>query len=102
MLDALLATQDNVDFDEGFAALRERFRNFSGMEQVLVPDTFKGELRGYQQEGLSWMKFLSDFNFGGCLADYMGLGKTVQFLATLLRRLEDKKDAPPSLVVVPR
>ena len=102
LLDALLATQDNVDIDEGFAAMRERFRNFAGMEQIEVPASFQGELRGYQREGLSWMKFLSDFNFGGCLADDMGLGKTVQFLATLLRRLEDKPDTPPSLVVVPR
>ncbi len=102
LLDALLASQDNVETDENFAAMRERFRNFSGVETVSVPDTFKGELRGYQQEGLAWMKFLNDFNFGGCLADDMGLGKTVQFIAMLLRRLEDNPKSPPSLVVVPR
>ncbi len=102
LLDALLAAQDNVDTDAGFEAMRERFRNFAGLEAVKVPSSFKGELRGYQQEGLSWMKFLSDFNFGGCLADDMGLGKTVQFIAMLLRRRDDKPDCPPSLVVVPR
>jgi SNF2 family DNA or RNA helicase len=102
LLDALLAAQENVDTDAGFDAMRERFRNFSGLEEVTVPASFQGTLRGYQQEGLSWMKFLSDFNFGGCLADDMGLGKTVQFIALLLRRMEDKKDCPPSLVVVPR
>jgi SNF2 family DNA or RNA helicase len=32
----------------------------------------------------------------------MGLGKTVQFIAMLLRRMEDKPNGPPSLVVVPR
>ena len=102
LLDALLASHENVDVDAGFEAMRERFRNFSGMEQVEVPAAFQGTLRGYQQEGLSWMKFLSDFNFGGCLADDMGLGKTVQFLAMLLLRQEQNKNAPPSLVVVPR
>ncbi len=102
LLDALLASQENVETDENFAAMRERFRNFSGVEPVAIPKEFKGELRGYQHEGLSWMKFLNDFNFGGCLADDMGLGKTVQFLAMLLRRLEDCGTAPPSLVVVPR
>jgi SNF2 family DNA or RNA helicase len=91
-----------VEADAPFEAMRERFRNFSGIEPVEVPKKFKGELRGYQQEGLAWMKFLNDFNFGGCLADDMGLGKTVQFLAMLLRRLEDCPNAPPSLVVVPR
>jgi SNF2 family DNA or RNA helicase len=102
LLDALLASQDNVDTDASFDAMRERFRNFSGVEPVAIPKKFKGELRGYQQEGLAWMKFLNDFNFGGCLADDMGLGKTVQFLAMLLRRLEDCPNASPSLVVVPR
>ncbi|MFO0429351.1 MAG: DEAD/DEAH box helicase [Planctomyces sp.] len=102
LLDALLASQENVEADAPFEAMRERFRNFSGIEPVEVPKKFKGELRGYQQEGLAWMKFLNDFNFGGCLADDMGLGKTVQFLAMLLRRLEDCPNAPPSLVVVPR
>ncbi|MFM7833080.1 MAG: SNF2-related protein, partial [Planctomycetaceae bacterium] len=102
LLDALLASQESVEIDAGFERMRERFRNFSGLEQVEVPATFVGELRGYQREGLSWLKFLGDFNFGGCLADDMGLGKTVQFLAMLLRRLEDVKTPPPSLVVVPR
>ncbi len=102
LLDALLATQENVELDQGFEAMRERFRNFSGLEEVPVPASFVGELRGYQREGLAWMKFLSDFNFGGCLADDMGLGKTVQFLAMLLRRMDDVKTPPPSLVVVPR
>jgi len=102
LLDALLATQENVDIDAGFEAMRERFRNFAGLEDVPVPPSFMGQLRGYQRQGLSWLKFLSDFNFGGCLADDMGLGKTVQFLAMLLKRLEDLKTPPPSLVVVPR
>lgn len=102
LLDALLASQDNVETDAGFDAMRERFRNFAGLDDVEVPQSFQGELRGYQKQGLSWMKFLSDFNFGGCLADDMGLGKTVQFLAMLLHRRDECKDAAPSLVVVPR
>ena len=102
LLDALLASQENVETDENFVAMRERFRSFSGIEPVEVPAAFQGELRGYQREGLAWMKFLKDFRFGGCLADDMGLGKTVQFLAMLLRRLEDCPTAPPCLIVVPR
>lgn len=102
LLDALLAAQDNVELDAGFEDLRERFRSFSGLEGVVVPESFHGELRPYQKEGLSWMKFLGDFNFGGCLADDMGLGKTVQFVAMLLRRMQEADVPRPSLVVVPR
>ena len=48
-----------------------------------MPKGFKGKLRPYQKAGYNWMRFLSEYNFGGCLADDMGLGKTVQTLAVL-------------------
>lgn len=102
LLDALLSVQDDVEFDEKFEDMRERFRSFTGIEKVNAPESFKGELRDYQRDGLSWMMFLNDFNFGGCLADDMGLGKTVQFIAMLLEHKQKKKTSPPSLIVVPR
>ena len=43
-----------------------------------------GELRPYQQLGMSWLLFLREHGFGACLADDMGLGKTVQMIAYLL------------------
>ena len=52
--------------------------------QVEQPDSLQGELRPYQQRGLSWLAFLDRFGLGSCLADDMGLGKTVQLLALLL------------------
>lgn len=58
-----------------------------------VPDVvFKGELRPFQQEGLSWMLT----NRRTLLGDEMGLGKTVQALAFLAT-----EQAWPALVVVP-
>ena len=42
---------------------------------------FKGMLRPYQVDGLSWLMFLKNNRFGGILADDMGLGKTIQTLA---------------------
>lgn len=60
---------------------------------------FKGELRGYQQEGVNWMRQLLDNSFNVVLADEMGLGKTVQLLALLAGR-KTKKDAP-ILIICP-
>lgn len=58
-----------------------------------VPDVvFKGELRPFQQEGLSWMLT----NRRTLLADEMGLGKTVQALSMLAT-----EQAWPALIVVP-
>ncbi|MEP3478072.1 MAG: SNF2-related protein [Fuerstiella sp.] len=102
LLDALLSSQEDVEFDDKFEAMRERFRNFSGIDAIDPPDTFKGELRDYQRDGLSWMSFLNSFNFGGCLADDMGLGKTVQFIAMLLQHRSLGEKAGPTMIVVPR
>lgn len=103
LLDALLAGQDNVDYDEQFVDLRDRIRSFDGIEGNAEPEHFIGELRGYQREGLGWLKFLQNFGFGGCLADDMGLGKTVQLLALLQDRLLQSPDETrPSLIIVPK
>jgi superfamily II DNA or RNA helicase len=102
ILDALLSTQDGVDYDDKFAELRQRFRDFAGIPEAAEPDGFKGRLRTYQREGLGWLKFLQDFRFGGCLADDMGLGKTVQLLALLQDHRRQLKERRPSLIVVPK
>jgi len=74
--------------------------------QVLnVPATFHGQLRPYQQRGVSWMAFQEGLGFGICLADDMGLGKTIQLLALLAHEREVAKETgqrvPPTLLMVP-
>ena len=102
IIDALLTSKDSVDFDEKFIETRERLAAFDGIKTEREPPTFQGELRPYQREGIGWLKFLEEFNFGGCLADDMGLGKTIQMLAFLEdRRLRIKK-RNPTLIVVPK
>ena len=44
----------------------------------------KANLRPYQKDGFHWMQLLQENQFGGCLADDIGLGKTVQTLTLLL------------------
>ena len=102
LLDALLSAQEHVERDETFEMLRDRFKNFSGIEAVGEPKGFVGDLRGYQQEGLGWLEFLQEFRLGGCLADDMGLGKTIQVLALLQDRRKKEKKTTPSLIVVPK
>lgn len=46
------------------------------------------------------MRFLNEYNFGGCLADDMGLGKTVQTLAFLAMEKE-RSEGTTSLLVMP-
>ena len=103
LIDALLAAQPDVDWDDGFARAREAIWRFDRVEPEDPPATFNGELRDYQREALGWMRFLRAFGFGGCLADDMGLGKTVMVLAMLDGRQADPtRRHRPSLVVMPR
>ena len=65
-----------------------------------MPSNFKGALRPYQTAGYNWLRFLNEYQFGGCLADDMGLGKTVQTLALLAHEKEENSGFP-SLLVMP-
>ena len=72
-----------------------------GSFRVLAkPKGFKGNLRGYQRRGYSWLKHLADRGFGALLADDMGLGKTIQTIAWLMKRREED-GAKPALIVAP-
>jgi SNF2 family DNA or RNA helicase len=103
LVEAMLAGQPAVDWDEGFVKARERLQHFSGLGPEDPPPTFVGQLRGYQRDALGWLRFLREFGFGGCLADDMGLGKTVVVLALLeSRRADTDRQRRPSLVVLPR
>jgi len=100
LLDALLASQGEIQCDELFERARQRLRDFTGVRALEQPAGFVGTLRDYQREGLGWMEFLREFGFGGCLADDMGVGKTAQVLAALEGRRAE--GAGPSLVVAPK
>ncbi|MEQ9466755.1 MAG: DEAD/DEAH box helicase [Ekhidna sp.] len=78
----------------------EKLLSFDKMEDYKVPDSFKGDLRPYQLAGYNWLRFLEDYNFGGCLADDMGLGKTIQAL-TLLQHQKNENPQSTSLLIMP-
>jgi superfamily II DNA or RNA helicase len=77
-------------------ALGELLSGAASLKLIEPSDSFVGELRPYQQRGLSWMTYLQSLGLGGILADDMGLGKTVQLLALMA-----DPDEGPSLIVCP-
>jgi superfamily II DNA or RNA helicase len=66
-----------------------------------APASFNGELRRYQESGLSFLLNSAELGYGVCLADDMGLGKTPQTIAYLLARKEVAPESTPSLVICP-
>jgi superfamily II DNA or RNA helicase len=72
------------------------------MEAADLEQDLHGTLREYQQDGVRWLRLLTQLGLGACLADDMGLGKTIQVLALLLgRRRLTTRDRGPSLIVAP-
>ena len=83
--------------------LRTKIKNIKNkldFKLITTPKDFVGELRDYQQVGLSWLAMLCDMGLGVCLGDDMGLGKTIQILAYLLYRLENYPNEEGSILIV--
>jgi hypothetical protein len=82
------AEVERVD-EASLARAVEFLRNPAVFEDVAAPEGFTGELRPYQQKGLTWLAGMSSLPLGAVLADDMGLGKTVQVIA-LIRHLRNE------------
>lgn len=81
--------------------LGAKLASFKGIQSIKPANEFKGQLRCYQQEGLSWLQFLREYELGGILADDMGLGKTVQAIAHIQLEKVSGRMQCPALVVAP-
>jgi superfamily II DNA or RNA helicase len=80
--------------------LFKRLENIDEIKKAKKPRALKATLRPYQEQGLSWLKFLDEMGSGGVLADDMGLGKTVQTIALLLAVKQEAKKLT-ALIVAP-
>ncbi|MFZ2311024.1 MAG: SNF2-related protein [Methylobacter sp.] len=86
---------------EALRELGQKLKNFTGIQDVALPNNLQAELRPYQQQGLNWLQFLREYKFSGILADDMGLGKTIQTLAHLLIEKQNGRMPLPSLIIAP-
>jgi superfamily II DNA or RNA helicase len=94
----------SVSLDKRLTALSAKLASFSEIQPLKASKGFHGKLRHYQEEGISWLNFLHEFELGGILADEMGLGKTVQALAffqSIKDRRAKKESKHPVLIVAP-
>jgi superfamily II DNA or RNA helicase len=85
------------------ASTKQLFKKLSSIEeikQIKKPRALKATLRPYQEQGLSWLKFVHDMGTGGILADDMGLGKTIETIALLLLVKQEQKTLR-ALIVAP-
>lgn len=92
-----------VSFDAS-GALQElvgTLTNNQDIQPLPTPENFQGKLRPYQERGAAWLAFLERWGLGACLADDMGLGKSVQFIVFILHLQEQNALENPTLLVCP-
>ncbi|MGE0173511.1 MAG: DEAD/DEAH box helicase [Oligoflexales bacterium] len=53
------------------------------IDDRVVPSSFVGTLRPYQEQGFKWLAHRKEAHLGALLADDMGLGKTIQALTIM-------------------
>jgi SNF2 family DNA or RNA helicase len=73
------------------------------LDSIKVPSTLNAILRPYQLKGVSWLAFIKQFGLGACLADDMGMGKSIQLITLLLheRVIKHSNSLCPTLLICP-
>lgn len=95
-----------VEHDESLAEMMEKLQDKSQFELVDDLAQLQGTLREYQKRGVSWLSYLEQLGINGCLADDMGLGKSIQVIARLVQEREfvsqvNKKSKQKALPLLP-
>ena len=83
VLEDAIADMGDVKADKHWKQQVKKLKEVKELQPQL-PSTLQAELRDYQSEGFEWMSRLAHWGVGACLADQMGLGKTLQALALII------------------
>lgn len=83
VLEDAIAEMGDIKADKHWKQQVKKLKEVKELQPQL-PSTLQAELRDYQQEGFEWLSRLAHWGVGACLADQMGLGKTLQALALIL------------------
>ncbi len=67
-----------------FAETLRGLRDPEGLARVDPGSALRATLRPYQQAGVRWLYLLHRLGLGACLADDMGMGKSIQVISLLL------------------
>lgn len=92
-----------IEHDEALSAMMAKLQDKSQLEPVAQLTNLQGTLREYQKRGVSWLNYLERLGLNGCLADDMGLGKSVQVIARLVQEKEqiNQENNLTTLLIVP-
>lgn len=90
-----------IEHDDLLAEMIAKLQDKSRIEPIENPQQLQGTLREYQKRGVSWLQYLEKLGLNGCLADDMGLGKSIQVIAQLVNEKELNQKVTPTLLIAP-
>lgn len=88
------------EYDQFLSETMAKLQDKSRLEPISQLPQLQGNLREYQKRGVSWLQYLEKLGLNGCLADDMGLGKSVQVIARLVQE-RDAGDGGVTSSVMP-
>ncbi len=83
VIDDLYENRDEQELTIQLEEKYERIREIHDIKKIDPPVNLQNILRPYQVAGFQWLNYLHEVNWGGILAEDMGLGKTVEALSFL-------------------
>ncbi|BAY61537.1 putative helicase [Calothrix brevissima NIES-22] len=91
-----------IEHDDVLSEMMAKLQDKTQLEPISEDLNLQGNLREYQKRGVSWLEYLERLGLNGCLADDMGLGKSVQVIARLVQEKERQGgDLAPTLLIAP-
>ena len=94
------------EYDQFLSETMAKLQDKSRLEPISELPQLQGNLREYQKRGVSWLQYLERLGLNGCLADDMGLGKSVQVIARLVQERDEgdggaTSSVMPTLLIAP-
>lgn len=94
------------EYDQFLSETMAKLQDKSRLEPISELPQLQGNLREYQKRGVSWLQYLEKLGLNGCLADDMGLGKSVQVIARLVQERDEgdgevTSSVMPTLLIAP-
>ena len=86
-LDRLLENlkNTNINKNEAYKDLIQKVEEKDFSRPIVLPKNLNANLRNYQKTGYEWLKVIDEYQFGGILADDMGLRKNYPTTSSSIR-----------------
>lgn len=86
-LDRILENLENTNINknETYQNLIHKVEEKEFLSPIVLPKNLNANLRNYQKTGYEWLKVIHEYQFGGILADDMGLRKNYTIISSSIR-----------------